>query len=337
MRPPRAAADGVVRIVCPGRKGIHTGFLKDLSSDGLFMRILDPETPGTRLGVSFRLEGVSEVVRGEAEVAWCRASYQGPGLPPGMALRFLHLERGGDAVVARHLQRAQGGGEEAAPADAAEGAPAPAKVAEERNQEAEEDRDGAPAKAARRSVLGLVALLVAAALAVAALWWRPATPAPAETRAAAATSATAGELHTPSPPPTSPRADAAAGPVTAAPAPPRRPLQRVEGLEWEALGGVTRVLLRGDGVFPPGAVVSSRIGGDTPRLVVEVRGVAASLAGQQWEVGSEELVRIRSGFHGAGGDGDLHLVFDLPSAAVTAEIGAEDDRLSVALRLPAGE
>ena len=82
----------MVRIFCAGRRGIHTGFLKNLSAGGMFLRILDPEPAGTRLHFELRLHPRRpETVTGSGEVVWARESYAGPGRAPGMGIRFLAL------------------------------------------------------------------------------------------------------------------------------------------------------------------------------------------------------------------------------------------------------
>jgi uncharacterized protein (TIGR02266 family) len=107
-RPRRACLDGVVRIRCQGRRGLHTGFLRDLSLGGMFVRILDPELPGSRIDFDLDLElaGRSRRISGRGEVVWSRSGYEGPSRPPGMGVRFLDL-----AEAARQmLRQALGGG-----------------------------------------------------------------------------------------------------------------------------------------------------------------------------------------------------------------------------------
>jgi len=79
-------------VLCAGRHGIQTGFLRDLSPGGIFVRILDPEPAGRRLGFEIALVPGRDPLRGEGEVVWSRAVYEAPGRPPGMAVRFLALE-----------------------------------------------------------------------------------------------------------------------------------------------------------------------------------------------------------------------------------------------------
>ena len=89
---PRLSFEAVVRISCAGRRGIHTGFVRDISRGGMFLRLVDPEPVGRRLGFELFLPGWRMPARGVGEVAWNRASYEGPGRPPGMAIRFVALE-----------------------------------------------------------------------------------------------------------------------------------------------------------------------------------------------------------------------------------------------------
>ncbi|MDX1631206.1 MAG: PilZ domain-containing protein [Thermoanaerobaculia bacterium] len=101
-RAPRVEHEAVVRIYCSGRRGLETGFLKNLSCRGMFLRILEPEAVGTRLHFEFRPDPKRpETVTGTAEVAFSRETYGGPGRPPGMGLRFLALTREGSEIVSR--------------------------------------------------------------------------------------------------------------------------------------------------------------------------------------------------------------------------------------------
>ena len=89
---PRLSCEAVVRLSCAGRRGIHTGFVRDIARGGMFLRLVDPEPPGRRLGFELFLAGWRLPARGVGEVAWSRPSYEGPGRPPGMAIRFVALE-----------------------------------------------------------------------------------------------------------------------------------------------------------------------------------------------------------------------------------------------------
>jgi len=89
---PRLSFEAVVRLSCAGRRGIHTGFVRDIARGGMFLRLVDPEPPGRRLGFELFLPGWRSPARGVGEVAWNRPTYEGPGRPPGMAIRFVALE-----------------------------------------------------------------------------------------------------------------------------------------------------------------------------------------------------------------------------------------------------
>jgi uncharacterized protein (TIGR02266 family) len=93
----------VVRLRCVGRIGVHTGFLRDLSRGGMFLRLVDPEPVGAPIGFEISLPGVRARIRGSGEVAWARPRYEGPGRPPGMAVRFVTLETAGAAALAELL------------------------------------------------------------------------------------------------------------------------------------------------------------------------------------------------------------------------------------------
>jgi PilZ domain-containing protein len=104
----RLSFEAVVRIHCDGRRGIHTGFMRDISRGGMFLRLVDPEPVGKRLGFELFVPGWRMAARGIGEVAWQRPRYEGPGRPPGMALRFVALEAEAIAKLAKLLPEGEG-------------------------------------------------------------------------------------------------------------------------------------------------------------------------------------------------------------------------------------
>src|SRR4030095_827407 len=90
--PPRLWCGAVVRISCAARRGIHTGFVRDISRGGMFLRLVDPEPPGKRMGFELFLPGWRVPVRGLGGGVGRRPSCEGPGRPPGLAIRFVALE-----------------------------------------------------------------------------------------------------------------------------------------------------------------------------------------------------------------------------------------------------
>lgn len=403
-REPRLASDGVVRLLCPGRRGVQSGFLRDVSRGGMFLHLVDPEPAGTRLGFELSLPGRRERVCGTGEVAWVREAYGGPGRPPGMAVRFLTLELPGareltdllgappraDVAIVEPTGRdgAVRAGATAGPTAAAARVPSPG-AAEEGTAATAEPSVAPPAAAlgegwregyvppraadpgAEHPVRGVratgrAALLVAgsALLAVGLVWWSPwrhgAPPAPAEARAAAREAAVDGraapvrQAHpaeaaagaalapggldtTATAPGAAPVRGAGAtppdgGPASGgdrAPAAALAPASRLVAVRWQpAPAGGTLVVLELDGLLEPARLAASRIGGDSPRQLLELAGVRPREARPgRWEVGTAELVAVRTGYHPGEAGGELHVVLDLAADDVVVRaldsVGAE--------------
>jgi uncharacterized protein (TIGR02266 family) len=199
---------------------------------------------------------------------------------------------------------------------------------------------------------------IAAALAVAALagggWWYFLRPQPAEPPAAAPQPAAA--APEPAPEPASPPLDPAPGPGTtlaeavgtstpapavplpattppapAAPepapvaaepapaAPSVRPATTVTAISGAVVDGGTTVTIAGDGGFPTGRFSWSEIGGEKPRVLIKLKGIASPYRGAA--AGSTaEVAGVRTGFHQLSGGPELHVVLDLvPGARVVVD------------------
>ncbi|HEV8241878.1 MAG TPA: PilZ domain-containing protein [Thermoanaerobaculia bacterium] len=453
---PRLSYEAVVRLSCAGRRGIHTGFVRDISRGGMFLRLVDPEPVGRRLGFELFLPGWRMPARGVGEVAWQRPSYEGPGRPPGMAIRFVALEQraiemiaallpGGEApsveVLAppplppvRRDERREGGaiGEEAAArlagataigaavepsleallAASGVSSPAPAEV--ERPLPAELAEDGPmifvpppppsellpqpalpagppvhafaePPPAGSRLRWGSAAAGIAALGAIASLLVvgaarrdvlpgegaaavDTAMPTTTSTAASAAVAEASRESAAAAPrtsgdatigdAPTAPGAAAkvlAESPAASAgnaprlqPAPgiaptaadtqmhaaPLNPATRLTGLRWEPLPtGGTRIVIALDGAFAAARLRASRIGGESPRLVVRLLGLAGGAPLAPWEPATGEVRRIRAGRHDGEDGGEIHLVLDLADPAVrlvASEVRGGELRLDLA-------
>ena len=109
---------------------------------------------------------------------------------------------------------------------------------------------------------------------------------------------------------------------------------RLEALRWEPLPlGGTRVVVTLDGSFAPSRLRASRIGGDSPRLVVRLLGLAAGAPRAPWEPATAEVRRIRAGRHDGEGGAEIHLVLDLASPTVRlvrSEVTGSELRLDLA-------
>jgi hypothetical protein len=380
-----------VRLRCDGRRGIHTGFVRDLSRGGLFIRLVDPEPAGRRLGFELWLPGRRSPARGIAEVAWQRPSYEGPGRPPGMALRFVALEAEGIALLASLLPGGEGPAVEVLPPPQLpvlarrEEREVPPPEPEPPVPELGEDEPPTPmeplfAEAFAEPMIFEPPPPLPMPAVVPALVEEPTSGAGAGRlrwgSAAAGIAAAAGlatlvvvgaaqrggererstEIERPggvaimAPPP---------GPVAAAGAPsrpapgsvlepvtepsvvsaplPASPARHLTGLSWEPLaGGGTRVVVSLDGALEAGRWRTSRIGGDTPRLVVRLLGIVDGAPRVPWEPATAEVARIRAGRHDGAEGGEVHLVLDLAGAAVMLA-GATAEGSELRLDLEGGQ
>lgn len=92
-----------------------SGFISEYSSNisptGMFIVTENPEPPGRILDLEFRLGDGFEIIKGQGEVVWARATPDGPGRPPGMGIRFMELSPGSHELIYRIVDRfvAQGG------------------------------------------------------------------------------------------------------------------------------------------------------------------------------------------------------------------------------------
>jgi type IV pilus assembly protein PilZ len=80
----------------------------NLSKGGLFLDTPELLPVGSRLAVSFVIPGADLTIETDAEVMWVRSSVSDEGLPPGMGLRFEHLEDRLGALIDRIVQGFQG-------------------------------------------------------------------------------------------------------------------------------------------------------------------------------------------------------------------------------------
>lgn len=119
-------------------------------------------------------------------------------------------------------------------------------------------------------------------------------------------------------------------PVSSAPSPVLAPFTRVSGVEIQSAGGGTRVAIIGDGTMANVAFTLSRMGGESPRAILQISGVSNPPDRSTFEAESAELLRVRTGLHPGG---RLHLVLDLARANVeVAEPRVEGNQLVLELR-----
>ena len=73
----------------------------NISMSGMFIRDADSYEPGTVCEVRFALQQNKPLIRGKAEVLWCRHRDEGPDRPKGVGVRFLDLDLEGKYQVSR--------------------------------------------------------------------------------------------------------------------------------------------------------------------------------------------------------------------------------------------
>ncbi|HXT20301.1 MAG TPA: hypothetical protein VN923_06100, partial [Thermoanaerobaculia bacterium] len=119
------------------------------------------------------------------------------------------------------------------------------------------------------------------------------------------------------------RPEVAATAPVAARALPTMAARSLVSLRWEPLaGGGTRVVLALDGSLARERLRVSRIGGESPRLVVRLLGIGGGAPRAPWEPGTSEVRRVRAGRHAADDGDELHLVLDLADDGV--RLGGSD-------------
>lgn len=142
-------------------------------------------------------------------------------------------------------------------------------------------------------------------------------------------------------PPAESAADPPPAPVSSAPAPeadspaeapsqPADPARTVETIRWAREDGATRVTVQLDGRLSDERLSNQRLGSGAPRQLLRLLGVGQTLQPPTLAVGTEELLRIRTGRHFRNGANELHLVLDLADASTrVTRVETTDDRLEI--------
>lgn len=109
------------------------------------------------------------------------------------------------------------------------------------------------------------------------------------------------------------------------------PFSRIVRIEVAPLrGGGRQIVLVADGRAPDSGLKFSRMGGDAPRAILQIPGVAGLPDTPIVEVGSGDVVRVRTGLHEGG---RLHVVIDLATAELEiAEPRAEGAQIILDVR-----
>lgn len=169
-----------------------------------------------------------------------------------------------------------------------------------------DEADEAEDAAAERSAPGATNLAADAALALAADTAPPAfptDPAPADSQ--------------PRPPAAPVEATAAPAPATPSATAGATQAQRLTGIEWREsaeTAGATVLVLAGDGAFRTGSFSYSEIGGENPRVLVKLKGMASPYRGatpRAPQAGGALVRGVRTGFHVTPSGNEIHVVVDL--------------------------
>jgi hypothetical protein len=142
----------------------------------------------------------------------------------------------------------------------------------------------------------------------------PATPSPAAGPAATRTEPTSapGLPAAPEPVPASAEAGTAAAPDAA-------PADRVRLITWDEQATGTVVTFWGNGEFLPERVSRFRVAGGQPREVVKLRGIDLPFPQTVLDLGTPEVMRVRTGFHPQEPVNELHVVLDLTGPDVVLD------------------
>jgi hypothetical protein len=139
------------------------------------------------------------------------------------------------------------------------------------------------------------------------------------------------------PPPEAPRSEAprTEAPPSEAPRPqPTGPATRVVDVSASVQVGMTSVLIRGNGRFDDAAVGVVALA-DPPRIWIRVRGIQTFYRPNLIEVGSPEVLRVRTGHHPEEAPPSLWVVVDLADAGMSVtgrEVAGDTIRLRVSRR-----
>lgn len=82
----------------------YGGLAEDLSAGGVFVATHRALPVGERVEVAIDVPECSYIVRGIGEVRWTRDYCSDSDVPPGIGVKFLHLEEGGAETIRRFLR-----------------------------------------------------------------------------------------------------------------------------------------------------------------------------------------------------------------------------------------
>jgi len=111
----------------------------------------------------------------------------------------------------------------------------------------------------------------------------------------------------------------ASEPAAAAPAASADPMTSVVGITARKVPEGTLITVTADGAVVTGRYRYAQIGSGSPRLLLRMLGVQKGSHPDALTVGTDQVQRIRTGYHPASTNQDLHIVLDLASPAVVVD------------------
>ena len=81
----------------------YAGFVENLSVGGIFIATHQLKPVGSRLEFSVNLPGRAEPIQGMGEVRWVRVYSEASNVPPGMGIKFEHLEPAAQSAIEAFL------------------------------------------------------------------------------------------------------------------------------------------------------------------------------------------------------------------------------------------
>lgn len=93
-------------------------------------------------------------------------------------------------------------------------------------------------------------------------------------------------------------------------------MRRIEDIQWRRAGQGLEITVTADGQIPSRRVKSFRLGGDSPREVIQLLGIGVGYGEKTLAVGGPGVRQIRSGLNERNGGKELRLVLDLTGSSV---------------------
>ncbi len=110
---------------------------------------------------------------------------------------------------------------------------------------------------------------------------------------------------------------------------------RIEDISWRQTGEGTRVTLRLDGALDENNYSHMALGYNPQREMIKLTGIEQPYARNKIDVGSAELMQIRTGYHAKADGAELHVVFDFPSVGPeVTSVRRLGDRLEILIQKP---